>query len=410
MSAFWGTVTAGRLQLRETYGADSKINGSTGASSVDLAGQESYPPLTRAEWQVRREDLVALVGRFVPVTFTNMSDYDGYYVVADVDSDAEDWTRAAAPAGSGQGGRFNWRLRLELVGPAGAVDIESRITAPGRANDFSQAGERWHAPSVGAFAYTTPAGLPSGSVARLSEDGSLTVYRGVPSTASIRWAAALADYRKGRCRVELDSIERTGTGWRIATPGSGWLLSNALIRVAPHASGTISIATYGAGTWSTAKIWDVNRGGVTFVPDAASVIRNDFEAATVRLADTRSPGRNLLDLTLRRGSRFVECYLQTDSSATLAVQRDTAEAGTAGTGYVAATANDGDGHRYIVGSARTHTALTTQGGIEKAAVTAFDFYLGHVVAGGSAVSGDQAAQLQDQYIGAMAETTMGVRR
>lgn len=409
MSATWGTVTVGRLVLRETYSADSKFNMNTGMAAVELAGQESYPPLTRAAWRAAREDLIALSGALVPVTFTNLADHDGFYRVVDVGADVTDWTRSAAPAGSGQGGQFDWTLRLEMVGPANAVDVESRLTAPGRANDFSQAGERWHAPSVGAYAYTTPDGLPSGSVSRLSEDGALVVYRSVPDTASARWAASLANYRGGRARVELDGVERTGTGWTVATPATGWRLANALIRVEPAAAGTFSVAAYD-GDWSTAKIWDVNRAGTTFVPDAASVIRNDFELCTVRLADTRAPGRNLLDLTLRRGARVVECYLQTDASATLAVQRDTAEAGTVGTGYVSATVDDADGHRYTVGSARTHTALTAQGGIEKAAVTALDFYVGVVVAGGSAVSGDTRGNLHDQYIGAMAETTMAVRR
>lgn len=408
MSATWGTVQVGRLQLREMYDVASKFNMNTGAATVEVEGEESYPPLTRAEWAARREDIVGLTGMFVPVTFTNAAEHDGYYRVTDAGAEVTDWTRASAPAGSGQGGRFRWNLKLELIGPANAVDLESRLAAPGRANDFAQAGERWHAPSVGAYAYTTPDGLPSGSVARTSEDGALTVYRGVPDTASARWGAALTNYPGGRCRVTLDGLERTGTGWRVTTPATGWQISNGLIRVTP--STTFSIQAYDGAGWSTAKIWNVMRSLTIMVPEAMSVIRNDFEAVTVRLADTRTPGRNLLDITLRRGSRFIECYLQTDSSGTLAAQRDAPEAGTAGTGYVAATANDADGDRYIVGSARSHTALAAQGGIEKAAVTALDFYVGIVLGGGSAAAGDAAADLQAQYIGAGAEMVTGVRR
>lgn len=413
MSATWGTVTVGRLTLRETYDINSKFNMNTRIATIELAGQESYPPLTRAEWAQRREDVIGLVGAFVPVSFTNAAEHDGFYRVVDAGAEVTDWTRASAPAGTMPTGQFNWSFRLELVGPANAVDLESRLAAPGRANDFVQAGERWNGPSGGHYAFTTPDGLPSGSVTRTGEDGALVVYRGVPDTASARWGAALADYPKGRARITLDGYERSGTGWRIPSVASGWQLSNGLVRVSPGA-GTFALSVHDGTGWGTAKAWNINRGGsassFAIAVDSMTVIRNDFEALTVRAVDARAPGRNLLDITLRRGSRFIECYLQTDTAAPLAAVLVTAEAGTVGTGYVAATANDPDGDRYIVGSARTHTGLTAAGGIRKDTSTFMDFYLGAVVGGGSAVAGDAAADLQAQYIGAGAETVLGVRR
>lgn len=413
MSATWGSVTVGRLQLRETYDLNSKYNMNTGAATVELSGQESYPPLTRAEWAQRREDLVSLTGTFVPVSFTNAAEHDGYYRVVDAGADVTDWTRASAPAGTLPAGRFGWTLRLELLGPANAVDLESRLAAPGRANDHVQAGERWLAPPGGHYAFTTPGGLPSGSVTRTGADGALVVYRGMPNVSSARWGCALADYGKGRARITLDGFERSGTGWRIPTAASGWEMSNGLLRVSPG-SGTFALAAHDGAGWSSAKAWNITRGGSAsanaMALDGLTVIRNDFEVLTVRGVDSRAPGRNLLDITLRRGSRFIECYLQTDAASTLAAVLVSAEAGTGGTGYVTATGNDPDGDRYIVGSARSFTGLTTQGGIQKTAVTALDFYLGTVVGGGSAIAGDGATVLQDQYIGAGAETVVGVRR
>jgi hypothetical protein len=50
------------------------------------------------------------------------------------------------------------------------------------------------------------------------------------------------------------------------------------------------------------------------------------------------------------------------------------------------------------------------GGITKTAVTAMDFYAGVVAGGGSAVSGDQAVDLRNQYIAALPEVTMAVKR
>jgi hypothetical protein len=408
----WGNVQVGRLLLRETYGTASTYNMNTDVSTVNLGGQESYPPLTRTEWTARREDIAGLLGMVLPVTFTNAAEHDGYYRVVDAGTDVTDWRRAGMPAGTLAAGHFGWTLRLEAIGPANAVDLESRLAAPGRANDHVQAGERWHAPAGGHLAYTTPDGLPSGSVTRTGEDGAIVVYRGVPNTASARWACALADYQKGRCRLTLDTYERSGIGVRWPSSAT-WELSNGLVRMV-GGSGTFALGVHDGTGWSASKAWNICRGGSAsanaIAVDGLTVIRNDFEAITVRAIDSRGPGRNLLDITLRRGSRFFECYLQTDASSTLAAVLVSAEAGTAGTGYVTATGNDADGDRYIVGSARTFTGLTTQGGIQKAAVTALDFYLGAVLAGGSAVAGDGAAVLQDQYIGAGAETVTGVRR
>jgi hypothetical protein len=46
----------------------------------------------------------------------------------------------------------------------------------------------------------------------------------------------------------------------------------------------------------------------------------------------------------------------------------------------------------------------------KAAVTSFDFYMGHVIDGVSAVSGDTDLNLRNQYLGAVAEHVMAVKR
>jgi hypothetical protein len=415
VNASWGDVQVGRLVLRETYDASSRFNQNTGGRSVSLAGQESLPPLTVAQLQAKREDLVGLTGTLVPVSFTNKSDHDGYYMVVDAQADISHWTRAGDPGGR-QGAGLSWQLVLDYVGPANAVDLESRLDSPGRQNDFAQIGERWHAPSAGAYGYTVGAAGVSGSVSRTSADGSLTAYRGVPAAVAPRWAASLANYAGGRTRVTLGAIERSGVNLTVAGSG-GWTLENALVRVSAAPQASINVSVFGSGGWTAGKDWNICRGGsgaaAALSPvEAVTVIRNDYEASTVRLLYTFVTGRTLVDLTLRRGSRFVEGYEQTDASTTLAVSLDTAENGTAPAsgGYVTATANDTDGNRYIVGTARSFTALTGQGGIQKSAAIALDFYIGAVINGASAVSGDQAANLQAQYIGVMAESTTGVRR
>ena len=79
----WGTITVGRLTLREVFELDANIDASTGLRSMTLRGQESMPPLTLAQLRARQEDILGLKGRFVQIAFTNKPDHDGYYRIED---------------------------------------------------------------------------------------------------------------------------------------------------------------------------------------------------------------------------------------------------------------------------------------------------------------------------------------
>lgn len=401
----WGTITVGRLTLRETVLADDKINATTGVRSLALKGQESTPPLTTiAELNQRREDIMGLIGLLVPVRFTDKPSLDGYYVVTDAGAGLTNW--------QGEVAWVDWNLAMELVGPANAVDLEDRLTAAGRVNDHGLTGTSWHAPAASAYGYWTGASSPSGTVARTGQDGIVTVYLDLPADTNPRWGADVADYGGGRVRFTLDGFERTGTN--LVVSGSAWSLDNSLVRVSPAASATLSVETWDSGAWAT-KPWNVSvagSGAALGAPDAVTVLRNDYELGTVRLIWDRAPGRAVLDLTLRRGARTVEGYLQTGAANTLAVYRATAEAGTspASAGYVTATANDADGNRYVVLSARSFTALTVQGGLQKTSTRTLDFAVGVAFGGSAAATGDTAANLVSQYLMAMADTTWGVKR
>lgn len=401
----WGTITLGRLTVREAVLADDRVNQLTGVRTLVVQGQESTPPLTTvAELNQRREDIMGLMGLLIPVRFTDKPNLDGYYTVVDVGAGQTNW--------QGEVAWVDWNVSLELIGPANAVDLEDRLTAAGRVNDHGQTGTSWHAPAVGAYGYWTGAGSPAGTVSRVGTDGTVTVFLDLPADTNPRWGADLADYGGGRCRFTLDGFERTGTN--LAVSGSAWSLSNSLVRVTPAASATLSVDAWDSGAWA-AKTWNVSvagSGASLGAPDAVTVLRNDYELATVRLVWDRAPGRAVLDLTVRRGARTVEGYLQTGAASTLAVYLGSAAAGTspASAGYVTATANDSDGNRYVAVSARSFTALTVQGGLQKTSTRTLDFALGVAFGGSAAQSGDTAANLVSQYLMAMADTTAGVKR
>ena len=397
----WGSVQLGRTLLRETFDATE----AGGDRTLDIDGQESWPPMaTRAALVGTHDNINAMEADSpVAVTFTDKPGRNGYYQVKANSSTITDYRGDAVYA--------DWKVTLSRLGAVGEVDIQSRLTGVVRLNDFTLTGERWHAPAIGAFGYYTGATNPT-TMTRTSADGSITVYRGIPAAVSPRWGCDPLNYLKGRVRITdtVASLETEGTGR--ALPAAGWALSNGLVNVVPTASGgVIDVQAYTSGVWHS-KLWNITVAGANVATwDSASILRNDPEHAIVRLTASRSPGRATLDLALRRGGRTVEGYLQSGSSATLAVYLRTAETNTsaAASGYVSATGNDGDGNRFAAGSARTFTAHAN-GGVSKAAVTALDFWLGVVAGGGSAVSGDAATDLRNQYIGGLAESTYAVRR
>lgn len=407
-STGYGTVVIGRLTLREAYELDANINTGTDKRTLGLKGEESTPPLTMTELRRRQEDILGLLDRYVPIIFEDKSDHSGYYLIKDVNTGLVNWT--------GEVAKFTWTIQAEYVGPENGVDLESRLVYIDRQDDFGLTGVRWHAPAGAAYGYYTGTTAPGGSVSRATADGGPVIaYTSTPASASPRWGSALTTYGRGRARVLVGGVERVATNLTVGP--SAWEINNGMVSVsaAPAASATFLVSHWDGAAWD-ATAWNVSVGSSTTpdlgVFDAATVIRNDYEAVTVRLLKSKAPGRSMLDLTLRRGSRFVEGYLANDTGTTLAVFAKTAQAATApaSAGYVVATNNDAQGHKMIVGSARTFVAQTAQLGLHKLASNSLDFFIGGVVSGSAAPTGDQAANLRDQYLTFPSEVGIAVRR
>lgn len=400
MALNWGSIQLSRTLVRETFAATE----AGGTRTLDVTGQESNPPLTRPVLTATHDNINAMEGDSpIAATWTDKPERNGYYQVTATASTLTEYRGDMVTA--------DWKATLSRLGSVGEVDMQSRLTGVVRLNDFGLVGEQWQAPPIGHFGYYTGATSPT-VMTRTGADGTITVYRGVPAGVSPRWGCDPLNYLKGRVRITdtVAGLETEGTGR--ALPAAGWALSNGLVNVVPTASGgVIDVQAYTGGAWHS-KLWNVTvAGSGVAVWDSASILRNDLEHAIVRLTASRSPGRATLDLALRRGGRTVEGYLQSGSSATLAVYLRTSETNTsaAASGYVTATGNDTDGNRFAAGSARTFTAHAN-GGVSKAAATALDFWIGAVAGGGSPATGDAATDLRNQYIGALAEATYCVRR
>lgn len=401
----WGTLTVGRLYLRETYELSHQVNATTGEQSVTIEGLESSPPWTGDQLRARQEDVIALYDRALPVVFSSKDNHSGFYTVSDTGSKLTNWPEAEF---------FGWNLSLKRIGTENAVDMESRLASVVRLNNFALTGERWHAPAVGAYGYFLGiGGTPSGTVSRVLADseGTITVYRGIPAGVNPTWGITAPNYLLGRVRFKADSQERSGTGIRL--DATGWELTNGLVRVTPlSSSGILRVESWDGGAYSVTPLDIAAAGGTLAAFDSVTLLKNDFECVVVRLVKSLSPsGRVLCDLTLRRGSRFVEGFIQSSASNTisLTVNGGLATTNNAASGYIVASGDDAAGNRYIMGSAHTFTG-STGGVISLATTTSFGFFAGHVIGGGSPVSGDGAATLVDQYIGSLAEQTLAVKR
>lgn len=214
-------------------------------------------------------------------------------------------------------------------------------------------------------------------------------------------------------RVLDNGVERAGVNTSLSA--TGWEIQNALVRVRPLTSGgTLEVAAWDGAAWD-AKNWNVasDVSGTAIINwDGATILRNDYEMCVLRLIKSLSPGRATLDLTLRRGSRIIEGYLQRGNADTMSAYLNVSENVTnvATGGYVVATNNDGSGNKATAGSAHTFSPVAGLGVRLLSSGTSLDFYLGAVVGGTGATAVDAATVLRDQYIGALAEFAVGVRR
>ena len=403
MPGFYGVMKVGRLSLREDDGLDFSVAQDGRTAMLSVSGQESVDRLGYVTTKKRMDDIIGLNGSMLSVSFSHKSELDGLYRIATTSGRTQKWIEREANI-------VPWSMTMERLGYPNEVNVESRLSGPvTRTNDHTATGKRWHAPPVNHYAYAPDSTVPS-TVVRTNQDGAMTVYYNLGATVNPRWATTVVNYQLGRVRfLDSDGTERSAIQAPL-TP-TGWTLHNGLVRVQVNAStGAFEIAAWTGGSWKV-KSWELVHGvgpAVTMgVPSAIAVLRNDYEAVVVRLIKALTPGRITVDFTLRRGSRFVEVYVQHLLGTTLKLVRSTTEASTNPTGYLRATAADADGNRFVIGSAKSFTADNVNGAITKTATPTLDAFIGVEIA--SAPAGDTAADLFQQYLGSPAEMIQGVR-
>ena len=395
----WGTVTVAGYELRET-----RVVPASGRGDLTLSGQEAHPPSTTGHVLATHHNVRALRDRTVPVILTDKNEVTGFYRVTEASSKLTNIHNGAYVTA-------DWSLTLEPVGSEADLEFESRVPTIGRLDELAgtQTPSFWHAPPVGVSSYYSGSTVPAGSVSRSSEDGTITVHTGIPTSFPPRWTVTADNYLDGSVRVEFAGIRRLGV-W--TPPLETWAVHNGLVRVMSGGDGSIVVACWDTGQWRSLSGFVPAVSGVSLSTDPEfTVLHNEPEEVRVRLTYPTSPGRVQVDLSLRRGARLVTGVLKRHSAATLGIRRTAAEAATAFTGGLRATSNDADGNRFVLLSSRLlgTTDLATAY-ISKASVTQFDFAVGHEVNGSSAAAGDTSADLLLQYLAAGGEQVRVVRR
>lgn len=392
----WGTVTIGGVALREETEADQD------GQIVTLAGQESYPPQSRASVQAAHENLTAMGGLVLPVVFGDKEELSGFYRIASARSRLLNHANGAALAAT-------WGIVMERLGGPRDLEIESTISRIGRQTVHAVAPVFWHAPAASALDYFTGSSVPSGLVMRDGREGIIPVYTGLPAT-NPRWTVAAEDYLTGSTRLTINGRGRVGA----LTPPEveDWTVENGLVRLRGSVNGMVALDCWDAAgdEWISSRTFGfyVTVGNLSTTPELI-VVRNEPEEVIVRLQFPQGSGRVTVDLGLRRGSRFVTGTLKRHAATILGVEHPAGVGITRVTGGLRQTDADASGNRFVIGSTAASTYSGSWPRVQASATTRFDFFIGHEV-GASPQSGDAFADLLAQYLGSTGERSRPVKR
>lgn len=408
--SFYGPLTIGRLTLTE----DFNVKETGGSRTLQVQGQESWPPLVDAdEVRYRGEQLMAMEGQLVPVQFSSKSDRDGFYIV--------DKPQVSYTHHDGMVSVCDWQVSLIWQGGESEAWFESRLVGGTRTSYAEINYERWHSPAGSHVGYFAGTEVPS-SMVRTGAQGSVTVYRNLNEASSPRWGSTVANYSRGAAGVSVDGLIRTG----LTCPNSpnSWSLHNSLIQVTPATFPYVfTVARYLAGGYSDTYDDSYGTGdyadglGITVLVDGVypgtaksiSILRNTFDECVVRTTYQHQRGYSTVDFSLKRGAHFVSVIAQHQESVAFTVYNGVS--GTdPGAGYVLSSA-DANGDRYLIGSAERLNVNAPQSMIENAIPgLSFACFVGVEVGGAGAIDGNNAYAVALQYLGTPSEVVKAINR
>ena len=383
-------------------------------------------------------------GTIIPITWTEDPEVDGWYVFrfADMQMNVEDHPLANE-------GLIPFVVIADHLGLDSQVQFQSRLTGTVRQNDFSITStstrlQPFIGTPVGSEGFYVGLGNePPSPLTRTSTAGAVKVYASptLYTQDDPWWDSTPSGYYDGDCYLKVDSYVRLGK--RIPNSATDWEIGNSLVRVSPNSgtSGYLDFEAYNGSTWETAKVlklYSAINVSITQFTDI-SVVRNEPHIVSIRLktqlgdwgfgedalgeTTVLGAGQEIfaIDVTLRRGSRFVEIRYTKPTATQQGLVFEPLESLTpfsvTGTTSNVGAVTSSTSHTYVLGTSKTilysssTAALSTSGGIfSQSTGTGWDAYAGFVLNGASASTGDTKEDLAYQYLGGIAQEVRPIPR
>lgn len=417
------TLTIGRASgLRPTKASPSL------GDRIDIEGTIVATDL--AELKARRQQLVGLLDNpdeeAVPIIWSTDSTFDGFYRIRNVrvrmigttGTPRAQFNVTAERVGGYANPWFEITTQSIVRTNGHSITTPSTIIATGPAQPTSSDNVVDLYPDLGS-ATTSP-------IRNTSDGYELRCFRDpAPQTlTSVRYVARPEWFYKGAATLEVQ-YAGSSTWYPVVgdqhydhgatTPGgapiSAWRITNGIVRMTSTTafgsggSGTFEIWDNGAGAWESQSIsWSGSGGpgnlGPRAIIKAPVVLRNSPEQVVVRVQSARYSET----WSVQRGAHFVTAHVY-DPVATAYKIGLTGVAGTAITGGVRETSNNAQGNRMVfavAAGAASRTADTSNTAVQPgSSVNSATFMVGCELAGSSAATGNAAADLVDQFIGAV---------
>lgn len=371
------------------------------------------------ETKALRSELLAQRGQLVPVVWAGDASMTGVGVVDAVTIDV-DW-RDGALQGAGF---FRFVVVLDWVGSTSEVEFQSLLSAVWATEAHSTDAEWWHAPPVGALAYSAGGSTPV-LIDRVTEDGTIHVATDMPAGTHPTWSVNPANYYDGA--VELWAGGRLRAGRDMPMVPAGWEINAKTIRIRPGTSapgvsnGALEVAVWQGSAWGPWVSFSVWWDGTNRIPswNYVSVLKNTPEAVVLRLvrdaaeAPYASTAKHELDINVRRGARLVTMLYKFDGAAAQHAVGFTTTTGSSrpsSASYIYGSSLI-DGDRWLVGAPAAFTEDAVEGQVQLDAPSkSMPWWVGVAAGNANNGTGDGPADLAKQFVAQSGETVRAVRR
>lgn len=372
---------------------------------------------TLAESKVLRTELRGHQGDFIAITDTTDTDINGFYIVDSVRIGAQ-----AKHASFQNAGLFSFTANVTYVGNYATTKLQSILARVSAVEAHATTPSYWWAPALDAQAVETGDASPT-NIDRDGEDGTVVVSIDIDADCNPTWSIDPASYYDAAAKVYAGDVLRTGR--EIPMDVTDWYITNGLMELRPDAyqgtsSGELEVRFHDGTSWGSWQSFFINWAGTNKIPswNYVTVLWNQPELVIVRLtrdaqeAPTSTTKLHELDISLRRGGRFVSCvYKFTGTAQTHAVEADgsdtaTRPGGTASYSYLDTLVS---GNRIVWGTPRAFTLSGRENQLNVAS-TSMPFWIGAAVDDAADATGNGKADLAEQFVGQSPERVRGVAR